>query len=258
MMQIKKFTLCAAILLLSLFPFTSSLASENSSATMGMSNPANPGALADAYLTHARAIRKADAPIVQLLNHDAYAQAVPLLKKAAADHDDFWAADTLGHLYQAGLGVQANPDEAFHWYLQAAEAGDRFAQRQVANAYLNGWGVGRSPQRAAFWFRQGLMVPQVANADFWLGKTYAEGKLMPKNLEKAVWYQGRSRTILQQLYAEKVGAAAYDLGLAAWHGYGQARNPAQARTFFQQALSWHYPPAASALQHIEEKTHASS
>ncbi len=218
-----------------------------------MSNTANPGAVADAYLAHARTIRKVDAPIVSLINQDAYTQAIPLLKKAAADKDDFWAADTLGHLYQAGLGVSTNHQTAFHWYLRAAEAGDRFAQRQVANAYLNGWGVVRNPQRAAFWFRQGLMVPQVVNADFWLGKTYAAGKLMPKNLAKAAWYEGRSLTLLKQLDAEKVGAAAYDLGIAYLHGYGVKKDGTQAEVYFRRALEEHYPAAAAALQHLEEK-----
>ncbi|WP_142090361.1 tetratricopeptide repeat protein, partial [Acidithiobacillus thiooxidans] len=166
---------------------------------------------------------------------------------------DFWAADTLGHLYQAGLGVSANSQTAFHWYLQAAEAGDRFAQRQVANAYLNGWGVTRNPQRAAFWFRQGLMVPQVVNADFWLGKTYAAGKLMPKNPTKAAWYEGRSLALLKQLDAEHVGAAAYDLGIAYLYGHGVHANRALAARYFAHALAWHYPPAAAALQHLEEK-----
>ncbi|MBU2737258.1 tetratricopeptide repeat protein [Acidithiobacillus concretivorus] len=251
-MPIKNFKFSAIGILLMLIPFTQASAQSNTSPVV-MSNTANPGAVADAYLTHARAIRKADAPIVHLLNQDAYAQAVPLLKKAAADKDDFWAADTLGHLYQAGLGVSANSQTAFHWYLQAAEAGDRFAQRQVANAYLNGWGVTRTPQRAAFWFRQGLMVPQVANADFWLGKTYAAGKLMPKNLTKAAWYEGRSLTLLKQLDAEQVGAAAYDLGIAYWHGYGVKKDAHQAEQYFRRALAEHYPPAAAALQHLEEK-----
>ncbi|MBU2761120.1 tetratricopeptide repeat protein [Acidithiobacillus sulfurivorans] len=251
-MSIKNFKFSAIGIMLMLFPFTQAFA-QGSTSPIVISNPANPGSVADAYLSHARAIRKADAPIIHLLNQDAYAQAVPLLKKAAADKDDFWAADTLGHLYQAGLGVSANPQTAFHWYLQAAEAGDRFAQRQVANAYLNGWGVTCNPQQAAFWFRQGLMVPQVVNADFWLGKTYAAGKLMPKSLSKAAWYEGRSLALLKQLDVEQVGAAAYDLGIAYWHGYGVKKDAHQAEQYLRRALAEHYPPAAAALQHLEEK-----
>ena len=251
-MPIRNFRFSAIGIMLMLIPFTQAFAQDNTS-LIAMSNPANPGAVADAYLSHALAIRKADAPIVHLLNHSAYTQAVPLLKKAAADKYDFWAADTLGHLYQAGLGVSANSQTAFHWYLQAAEAGDRFAQRQVANAYLNGWGVTRNPQQAAFWFRQGLMVPQVANADVWLGKDYTAGWLMPKNPTKAAWYEGRSLSLLKQLDAEHVGAAAYDLGIAYWHGYGFKKDAHQAEQYFRRALAEHYPPAAAALQHLEEK-----
>ncbi|WP_158627824.1 hypothetical protein, partial [Acidithiobacillus thiooxidans] len=62
----------AALLTLSLF---ADAAQADNTSTIAMSNPANPGAVADAYLSHARAIRKADAPIVHLLNHSAYTQA---------------------------------------------------------------------------------------------------------------------------------------------------------------------------------------
>ena len=220
--------------------------------TIVMSNTANPGAVADVYLAQAHAIRESNRPIVVLLNRNDYGAAIPLLRKAAADKDDAWAADTLGHLYAAGLGVQGDRVAAFHWYLRAAEAGDRFAQRQVANAYLNGWGVARNPQRAAFWFRQGLMVPQLVNADFWLGKTYAAGKLMPKNPAKAAWYQGRSLQLLHTLYSERVGAAAYDLGIACLHGDGVTQDRARATAYFRQALAWHYPSAAYALKQLEE------
>ncbi|MFA7494723.1 MAG: tetratricopeptide repeat protein [Acidithiobacillus sp.] len=222
------------------------------------SNAADPGAVADAYLAHAQAIRSADAHIVVLLNQNAYAQALSLLKKAAEDKEDFWAADTLGYLYQTGSGVVANSKTAFHWYLQAAEAGDRFAQRQVANAYLNGCGVARKTQKAAFWVRQGLMVPQVANADFGLGSAYAVGNFMPKNLVKAAWYEGRSLALLKQLNSEHVGAAAYDLGLGYLHGYGVKKDRSQAEYYFWRAFTEHYPPAAAALHNLKEKTHETS
>ena len=210
-------------------------------------------ALADAHLAHAQAIRRVNAKIISLLNRGAYREALPLLQQAAQDKEDFWAAATLGHLYQAGLGVKADPTQAFHWYQQAAETGDRFAQRQVANAYLNGWGVQRNPQRAAFWFRQGMMVPQVVNADYWLSKSYAAGRIMPKNPAKADWYQGRSLRLLDQLYAEKVGAAAYDLGIAYLYGHGVPKNPERAKNYFQHALAWHYSAAATVLARLEEK-----
>lgn len=228
----------------------------NAAPQIHISNTANPGAVADAYLTHARAIHHTNARIVAMLNRGAYTQAAPLLQKAAANQENFWAADTLGHLYQAGLGVGKTPQLAFHWYLRAAEEGDRFAQRQVANDYLNGWGTQRSPGKAAFWFRQGLMVPQVANADYWLGKTYAAAKLMPRNPAKVAFYLNRSRQLLHELYVEKVGAAAYDLGIAALQGYGMPKDPGQAERYFRNALAWHYPPAAGALHRLQEEKHS--
>ncbi|WP_031568589.1 hypothetical protein [Acidithiobacillus thiooxidans] len=78
-MTIRNFRFSAIGIMLMLIPFTQAFAQDNTS-LIAMSNPANPGAVADAYLSHARAIRKADAPIVHLLNHSAYTQAVPSSK----------------------------------------------------------------------------------------------------------------------------------------------------------------------------------
>ena len=220
---------------------------------LAMASPVVISNSADAHLAHAQAIRRVNAKIIPLLNRGAYREALPLLQQAAQDKEDVWAAATLGQLYQAGLGVKADPTQAFRWYQQAAEAGDRFDQRQVANAYLNGWGVQRNPQRAAFWFRQGMMVPQVVNADYWLSRTYVEGKIIPRNPAKAAWYQGRNLARLRQLYAEHVGAAAYDLGIAYLHGSGVAIEPAQAEAYFREALAWHYPAATAALKALEER-----
>ncbi len=231
-------------------------AADSSSTSIAMSNTATPGAVADAYLGHAKAIQKTNAQIISLLNRSDYQQSVPLLQKAAQDPDNSWAADTLGHLYSAGLGVPANRQQAFRFYLRAAKTGDHFAQRQVANDYLNGWGVAPSPQRAAFWFRQGLMVPQVANADYWLGKDYAEGRFLPKNPAKAHWYQQQSLQLLHKLYAEKVGAAAYDLGVAALQGTSGKKDPAGAEQYFRIALTWHYPPAANALKRMQKENNS--
>ncbi len=126
----------------------------------------------------------------------------------------------------------------------------------MANDYLNGWGVTANPKLAAFWFRQGVMVPQVVDADAFLGEAYATGSFLPKNPGKAQWYLHQSKQLLRTLYNEKVGAAAFDLGMDSLSGEGSPRNSIKAEHYFQQAVTWHYPPAVNALQYMQKESHS--
>lgn len=251
-----KGVLAAALITVMPFPGFANAATGGAAVpAIAMSNPATPGVIAAADLAHAKVVRRTNARIIVWLNKGDNAHTVPLLRNAAADRSDAWAAKTLGSLYQAGLGVRTNPAQSFHWYLQAAQEGDRFAQRQVANAYLNGHGVARNPRQAAFWVRQGMMVPQVVDADYALGNAYAQDGVVPgtKNPPKASWYQKRGLAILERLDRQKVGVAAYDLGIVYLHGYGVPKDINRAKTDFRDALNWHYPPAATPLHQLEAK-----
>ncbi len=208
------------------------------------------------YLEQKKLIQKENDAIIPLLNSDAYRQAFRLLIKASSNPINPWAAYALGNLYQAGLGVNVDPEQSFHWYLRAANEGDVFARRKVANDYLNGYGVAVNPQRAAYWFRKGVMVNQVALAYIGLSNSNIHGRFMPKNLEKAHWYYQRGLVLLHTLYKDKVGAAAYALGIGELHGIGVPKNPIKAKQYFCKALAWHDPLAASALVHLQKESYS--
>ena len=113
-----------------------------------------------------------------------------------------------------------DPITAFYWFKKSADANDVQAQLYVAAAYLFGYGVSKNPDKARQYYigaaKQGSSIAQYAIAEYfidsrhaenrklgliWLDKAlaqhnpkaqllmsrlYAEGKLYPKSMEKAV------------------------------------------------------------------------
>lgn len=216
--------------------------------------PAAAGCKAEAqrYLVRRRTLRAADRRIIGWLNARRYRRAVPALR-AAIRNGDPWAADTLGHLYAAGLGVRRSAKTAVHWYRWAAQRGDRFAQRRLANAYLNGVGVGRDPARAAYWFRLGVAPRELAVSDFALARKYASGTLAPVNRRKEKYYLEESLRILRALAREPNGAANFYLGFAYAEGHGVARDRTKALAHLCRALALGYGPAAPLIGKLEHR-----
>lgn len=207
---------------------------------------------AQRYLVHRKTLRSADRRIIGWFNTGRYGRAIPALRSAIRSGNP-WAADTLGHLYAAGLGVGRNAKTAAHWYRWAAERGERSAQRQLANAYLNGVGVGRDPARAAYWFRIGVAPYQLALSDYVLSGIYAGGTLAPVNRRKEKYYLDESLRILRRLAREPNGAANFYLGVAYAKGHGVARDRRKALAHLCRALALGYGPAAALIGKLEHR-----
>ena len=95
-------------------------------------------------------------------------QALVLLKKAAnAGESD--ATYELGRAYALGIGVEANLNYAYGYYLIAALKGHMKAQYALANLYLEGRGIPQNYASALKWLtrsaRQGYVLAQVELAD---------------------------------------------------------------------------------------------
>jgi hypothetical protein len=208
-------------------------------------------AVVSGFLARAPLMRRTDERIAQRLDGHQYHQAASALRSAVSRDPDAWAANALGDLYAAGLGVPRSADNAFHWYLWSARRGDRFAQRQVANAYLDGEGTQRNAADAAYWFRIGVAPFQVARMYDSLSGTYARGHLAPVNQSKASYYLDESVADLRALAKEPNGEAAYYLGLAYENGDGVPRDRAKALGYLCRAVSLQYPLAASAIRRLQ-------
>ena len=86
--------------------------------------------------------------------------------------------------YQAGLGVVANPMQAFHWMREAAAQGHGLALHGLGIMYLYGECVEKNEREAARWLQRaadlGLEGSMAA-----LAQMYADGRGVDKDTEKA-------------------------------------------------------------------------
>lgn len=72
--------------------------------------------------------------------------------EARAAGGDPWAMMQLGHRYEQGLGVTADPEQAFGWYRRAADTGLADAQYQIGLMYELGIGVEANIHEAEAWY----------------------------------------------------------------------------------------------------------
>lgn len=154
--------------------------------------------------------------------------------RAAADLGSALALSSLGGLYEAGLGVGADPTEAARLYQKAAEAGIIVAVENLAKLYEDGRGVSQDYGRAAELYRQ------AADA----GSPYASGSLgwlvengfgLPKDDVEAVR--------LYQIAADGgVDFAQHNLGVMYARGRGGlTQSYVDAIKYYRLAAAQHWP-----------------
>ena len=66
-----------------------------------------------------------------------YSEAFQWFQKAA-DKNNAWALNRLGHFYWKGSGVEKSEDKAFEMFLKAADLGNMYAQNSVGWFYYHG------------------------------------------------------------------------------------------------------------------------
>lgn len=96
----------------------------------------------------------------------------------------------LAQSYDLGVDVEANADNAFYWYSQAAENGHIKSQLKLANFLALGIGTEKNPQAAIRWYSQ-LASRGNPTAPLELAKIYEHypsSTLNPLDLAE-VWYQ---------------------------------------------------------------------
>jgi TPR repeat protein len=127
-------------------------------------------------------------------------------------------------MYDKGLGVQQNYQQAVQWYRNAADQGDASAQYWLGVMYYKGQGVQQDYQQAVQWFRKAADQGH-AWAQNWLGWMYDQGQVVQQDYQQAMqWY----RKAADQGYA----SAQYSLGWMYTNGHGVQQD-------YQQAAQWH-------------------
>ena len=77
-----------------------------------------------------------------------------LLNRPLAAAGSAEAQNSLGYLYEKGLGTKQNYERALDYYRRAARNGHRSAQFNTAVLYENGLGSARNREQARFWYER--------------------------------------------------------------------------------------------------------
>ena len=94
----------------------------------------------------------------------------------------------LGAIFEAGLGVEADPGIAAGWYARAAARGHAKAQYNLAVMYADGRGVARDDKRAAAWMRKAADQSH-GKAQYNLAVFYQSGRGLAKDAAQArLWF----------------------------------------------------------------------
>lgn len=158
--------------------------------------------------------------------------------QAAATQGDAKARNALGYLYEHGLGVTANPQQALKWYTAAAEQNYGPAEYNLGLLYRKGAGVPANRDLAVSWLTKAA-ANGVAEAQLDLGNIlYDKGNGNPK--QAMHWWE---------MAANKgVPAAAFNLGFLYANGKGVQKDDAQAVHWYRLAAKNGYAPARDALK----------
>lgn len=82
-----------------------------------------------------------------------YGEALEIYKKVV-DHGNLDYANKIGYMYQYGLGVEKDDQEAANWYIKAAEFGNANAQDALGWMYQQGTGLDQNYEKAFYWYRK--------------------------------------------------------------------------------------------------------
>ncbi|CAL8462358.1 g1891 [Coccomyxa elongata] len=142
-----------------------------------------------------------------------------------ADLGSAEAQRALGQMLTQGL--QRDPEQAFRYFRQAAEAGDADAMAHLGHMYANGVGVAASNESAHEWFHQAARRNH-PSGQYGLGYLYLSGYGVPKDAKKAFKYFSAAS---EQGHVESW----FHLGVMHLNGWGVKADAGQALKYFTLA-----------------------
>jgi uncharacterized protein len=163
--------------------------------------------------------------LTALRNKD-YARALELLRPLANAGNPLAQFD-LGVLYDQGLGVEKDDQEALFWYTKSAAQGYANAQTNLGQMYCDGQGVPVDYNKAReWWSRAAQQGNLIAQND--LGSMYLKGQGVQKDYARAAaWYRRPAEQGDRQ--------AENSLGMMYYMGWGVARDPAKGIAMLMKA-----------------------
>jgi TPR repeat protein len=120
----------------------------------------------------------------------------------------------LGFLYDMGLGVEKDSDQAAHWYGLAAAQGDPDGEFDLAMCYLHGEGIEQDQILARKWFSSALKHGDGGRSLNGIGLTYDDGSRRDY-AEAFHWYSKAAEMGFGEAQYNVCRRAAQGLGTAA-------------------------------------------
>jgi TPR repeat protein len=165
--------------------------------------------------------------------------------KPLAQEGNLTAQNNLGVIFNRGLGVKRNPEEAVKWFNMAAMNGEANAQYHLGKMHYEGKGIPRNDKEAMKWL---MMSSKKGNgkADFQIGLMVEAGHgAKQDNKEATKWYTKS---------AEKGYAKAQRiLGLKHRDGAGVSKNIVTARMWLNIAGSYGSEEALKEGYHLKKE-----
>ena len=111
--------------------------------------------------------------------------------KLLADNGNANAQYNFGVLYDEGIGVEKDYDQALEWYRKAAEQEYAKAEHNLGIMYQEGHGVDKDPVEASRWFQLAAQHGEPA-AQNNLAVMYVRGQGVAPDLGKAAYWSARA------------------------------------------------------------------
>lgn len=155
-----------------------------------------------------------------------YVRAAPWFSRASAQgYGDAQLA--LGALYERGLGVTQNQDQALRYYTRSAARDNPQACVSLGVHYLNTPGIQKNETMAAALFRRAAMQGSPAGQNC-MGVCYQNGHGVERNISEAVeWYKKSAE--------QRFDVGQYNLALCYKNGRGVPQNRLEALKLFRLA-----------------------
>lgn len=133
----------------------------------------------------------------------------------------------LGQMYSAGLGVDANQEEAAQWYRLASQAGDIEAKFLLATMILDGAFVERNEEEAASLLQTATAEGHTDSKQM-LAMLHLEGRGVERDLN-------RGAQLMREAAEEGNVTAIYTLGILYAEGAGVRQDTREAYEWFDRA-----------------------
>lgn len=186
---------------------------------------------------------------VALEEQEDFAGAVEKYRNGA-EHEDTWSQINLGVMYEEGLGVEQNYEEASRLYQLAAENGETLGYVNLGVMYEHGTGVEASNEEAVRFYRLAAELGD-ATGQAYLGNMYSEGLGVEQNYAEAVRFY-RLAAEQDHSYADEGQVA---LGLMYEQGLGVEQNYEKAAHWYGLAVEWNNPAAQYYFGALYENGH---